>query len=1180
MSECARDSGTAQGGDHETSTVDIKDEEAKPIPPADKKDPADEKDIAANHAVADPNIVDWDGPNDPTNPGNWSKKRKLLYTSLVSISVLYSNIATAMFAPAASELTSEFGITSSILSTLCVTVPSLGASMGPLLFAPLMHHWMCEEYRCGDVCGVSVGACAASFMTCGGGTITDLLPKEERGAATAIFTAGPLLGPVIGPIIGGFVTQAWGWRWTFYLVLIFTVVVSAVAMATMWETNATIILAKKAARLRKETGNPNLCPACGSQVPVQQLVKRALIRPMALVFGMTYLFFATFPSVFENTYGWTVGVSRLAYLGHRIWLHYWPDNFLFAGQQTPAIRCNRQLPCKTCASKDIALFCTYTPGPQRKGAFGVGDRIQKLEALVRSLMQQQQEQQQSVNPDGLFANSLMHSFRETTSGTPQSLSIGLEGVTPLVSVDEDVLSRSSKDSAASPASSEHGNMRHVGSVHWAAILDSISELKDLYEAEGEVRSLATSDYVPHFSPGPRLLYEPVQATKDEILTSIPARAVVDRMVARYFNNQGVAPVVLDSGKVLREYENFWQDPGAAPFDLPFCYENFWQDPGAAPFDWIGLLFSIMCLSTQCHQLTEDPADLDTLMRVHAFHERTVHCLVLGQCTKGDSHVLETMIIHCTSEVFMCIDAEIGLWLLMGILVQLALSLGYHRDPQNFSHISPFAGETRRRVWAAIVQMDLRLSSQMVFPRLLESQPCDTSEPRNLLDSDFDEAPETEVTPVLYGLAKNGIDSIGVLISDLVADTREHPLSEIMDLDGKLHEAEASLPPIVLHRIVLQLAVQRLVISLHRKYLAASHAEECYEYSRNACVRAAIKILEFQQLVNEETQPDGLLYPILDLLRNTYPMWLRLSTVSQDARKAVEHLSLLLRLRYQQDGAPLAKEKTPALSTNPHDQVAWDAYQERVANFPSLFDTDPMARNPPGSSGSGDLSIEGWLLEDTSQLDEWMKLCLSPKRESRLGEKLMRIATNKAKLDQLLEKQNLKETPDPWRKAVVDISSGHTEEITFGQKYFWFLTHYIYDPTTSKTAYLGQLTGRLRIDDLVRAVETAAQRHESLCTRFFWSDDESKTPTQGILSKTLIRLETVTIESEAQAVQELNDMHNHEWNLNDWVPLRMRLLSFSDTKHYIVIGTHQISLDSLSFPVLMLDIHEAYQMPGR
>lgn len=147
-----------------------------------------------------------------------------------------------MFAPGASALASEFGVTNNVVATLAVTIPSLGASMGPLLFAPLSEvagrvpiYWASSTLYlvCTVGCARSTdaamflvfrflcGACAASFMTCGGGTIADLLPKEERGGATAMFSAGPLLGPVIGPVIGGFVTQALGWRWTFYLVLMF-----------------------------------------------------------------------------------------------------------------------------------------------------------------------------------------------------------------------------------------------------------------------------------------------------------------------------------------------------------------------------------------------------------------------------------------------------------------------------------------------------------------------------------------------------------------------------------------------------------------------------------------------------------------------------------------------------------------------------------------------------------------------------------------------------------------------------------------------------------------------------------------------------------------------------------------------------------------------------------------------
>ncbi|KUI56335.1 hypothetical protein VP1G_03671 [Cytospora mali] len=313
---------------------------------------AGEKEASADEADPDPNVVDWDGPDDPANPRNWPKKKKMLNVALVSLSVLYSNIATTMFAPGASKLAEEFDITSSIVATLTVTIPSLGASMGPLLLAPLSEvigrvhiYWASAILYLGATIGCArstdaamflvfrflCGACAASFMTVGGGTIADLLPKEERGGATAVFSAGPLLGPVIGPIIGGFVTQALGWRWTFYLVLILAGTVTIIATVVMRETNATMILAAKTARLRKETGNPDLRPARAKQVPARQLFERALVRPMrillfspivfliamymAITFGMTYLLFATFPSVFEQTYGWGTGVSGLAYLG-------------------------------------------------------------------------------------------------------------------------------------------------------------------------------------------------------------------------------------------------------------------------------------------------------------------------------------------------------------------------------------------------------------------------------------------------------------------------------------------------------------------------------------------------------------------------------------------------------------------------------------------------------------------------------------------------------------------------------------------------------------------------------------------------------------------------------------------------------------------------------------------------
>ena len=163
------------------------------------------------------NVVDWDGPDDPANPRNWSKTFKMVNISLLSISVLYCNLATTMYAPGANIMEREFGVTNQMLEILTITIASLGFALGQLFVAPLSElYGRLPLYRASAIfylgftagCARSTnvaellvfrcltGCAAASYMSCGGGTIADLLPQEERGAAVALFTAGPLLGPV------------------------------------------------------------------------------------------------------------------------------------------------------------------------------------------------------------------------------------------------------------------------------------------------------------------------------------------------------------------------------------------------------------------------------------------------------------------------------------------------------------------------------------------------------------------------------------------------------------------------------------------------------------------------------------------------------------------------------------------------------------------------------------------------------------------------------------------------------------------------------------------------------------------------------------------------------------------------------------------------------------------------
>ena len=97
------------------------------------------------------------------------------------------------------------------------------------------------------------------------------------------------------------------------------------------ETNASVLLERKAARLRKETGNPALASKLDRQLKPRQLFFRAIARPSkllllspivlllallcAFIFGLLFMLFTTFPTVFEEQYRFSASFSGLSYLG-------------------------------------------------------------------------------------------------------------------------------------------------------------------------------------------------------------------------------------------------------------------------------------------------------------------------------------------------------------------------------------------------------------------------------------------------------------------------------------------------------------------------------------------------------------------------------------------------------------------------------------------------------------------------------------------------------------------------------------------------------------------------------------------------------------------------------------------------------------------------------------------------
>src|SRR6201999_2702312 len=71
------------------------------------------------------------------------------------------------------------------------------------------------------------GMFSASLVPLSQATLLDIYPHERRGFAMAIWGMGVMLGPIMGPTLGGWLTEAYNWRWVFYINLPFGLAATA-----------------------------------------------------------------------------------------------------------------------------------------------------------------------------------------------------------------------------------------------------------------------------------------------------------------------------------------------------------------------------------------------------------------------------------------------------------------------------------------------------------------------------------------------------------------------------------------------------------------------------------------------------------------------------------------------------------------------------------------------------------------------------------------------------------------------------------------------------------------------------------------------------------------------------------------------------------------------------------------
>lgn len=247
----------------------------------------------------------------------------------------------------------EFG-SSRIVATLGLSTFVLGIALGPV-WSPLSEFYGRRPIYLGSfllflvwivpsavaqnietmiVARFFQGFAGSAFLSVAGGTVGDLFHREAMQGPMALFSAAPFVGPSIGPLIGGFINTYASWRWTHYVLLLWSFCVLVLLLLLVPETYHPVLLRNRARRRRLDAADDRW------HAPLEKLnahrsvgltVGLALLRPFqlllfepmclllnlysAILLGVLYLFFGAIPLVLEHNHGFNLWQVGLAFLG-------------------------------------------------------------------------------------------------------------------------------------------------------------------------------------------------------------------------------------------------------------------------------------------------------------------------------------------------------------------------------------------------------------------------------------------------------------------------------------------------------------------------------------------------------------------------------------------------------------------------------------------------------------------------------------------------------------------------------------------------------------------------------------------------------------------------------------------------------------------------------------------------
>ncbi|KAF2147044.1 uncharacterized protein K452DRAFT_314286 [Aplosporella prunicola CBS 121167] len=289
-------------------------------------------------------IVDWDGPSDPTNPFNWPLGKKWLVTFLALLASFSTMLNGTMITVAHEAINARFGVSDARFphSYWPVTAWAAGGALFSLLVLPIMEDFgvrrvflgtygvflafivpqaVAQNFATLVVSRFFSGGCVSILANTSAGVIGNVW-EDERGRTLpmTLYITVYLVGSSMGPVIGAAVFASLSWRWISYVQLIVYGALFIVYAALFPESRGSAILGRRAQSLRN-SGRNAFTAAEADAVPLPRLMLDSAKRPLqmlvtepvvlaaalmaALIIGLIYLFTQSVEQVFVGLFHMT-----------------------------------------------------------------------------------------------------------------------------------------------------------------------------------------------------------------------------------------------------------------------------------------------------------------------------------------------------------------------------------------------------------------------------------------------------------------------------------------------------------------------------------------------------------------------------------------------------------------------------------------------------------------------------------------------------------------------------------------------------------------------------------------------------------------------------------------------------------------------------------------------------------